>query len=630
MLWDFKTNKYCLKFLVKSKLCRLHRLNRSSEAQTICNRFEIEYQGNMSNQDNNSAASAPEEQLSVGDAAVWEELKRATKSGPFTFWAAWLAIPEGDEEAAIAVIASQFQDCGELVHTLTAWQSERQTQAAIELSKSVECFSRIDALDAMEYFVFVSRLPDGYQFLCATYLAKAIRDDSAVVLACARLFADQASPNHEAIQSWATAATQEASIDMLHTLLELVGPNAEILMCAWLEKMRFDEPTIRTSVLGREDDLLRSLLAAAASPKWAQTAWTVIARIATFCPSAKHALERALDAQQSPAAHGLANAMTAGRFDVALDGDHFAAALNRLYLLALPEPGLMHKVDTLTLLRLSRQNTVDDALAVLIELGASEHGEPVRDLPRCFDYMRSKPILMGRLVTNWLVRSDVPLNVLREVLSSSSIGQAPQLDIGCMNKTGEPQRRNAARKILGLLHDDQALCKLASFFAESPSLQPQGAIIAEQMLTEIWREYPSGAEEFLQSRRGAVIEVHSASALYERLLAECVAWTQAVEQLPLANELSATPAQRQALRSVNQQHSRDIMRNASNKSIFAGVFKNVYAAQGRRVATRSANSEVPQVFDLTQHSQRVSLPSSELCDPLGGILRRNAILKGLE
>src|ERR1700739_4590250 len=104
----------------------------------------------MSNQDSNSTAGAPKEQLSVADAAAWEELKRAAKSGPLEFLTACLAVPDGNEEAAIGAIAKQFQDCGELVHTLTAWQSEGQIQAAIELSKSVECFSRIDVLDAME------------------------------------------------------------------------------------------------------------------------------------------------------------------------------------------------------------------------------------------------------------------------------------------------------------------------------------------------------------------------------------------------------------------------------------------------------------------------------------------------
>jgi hypothetical protein len=63
------------------------------------------------------------------------------------------------------------------------------------------------------------------------------------------------------------------------------------------------------------------------------------------------------------------------------------------------------------------------------------------------------------------------------------------------------------------------------------------------------------------------------------------------------------------------------MRGAAERSVFASIFTNVHLAQGRRFATHTAHG-APQIAEMQQASHSIELPSSELADPVGGMLRR--------
>jgi hypothetical protein len=147
------------------------------------------------------------------------------------------------------------------------------------------------------------------------------------------------------------------------------------------------------------------------------------------------------------------------------------------------------------------------------------------------------------------------------------------------------------------------------------------------MLNEAFAEYPAATLEFLESRTGSLVDGAPSARMYREFLEHASGWREVLASLPRLNELRPTDTQLYALHGVRQRMNREIMRVAEERSIFAAMTTRVQIAQGRRFASHTTFGPA-QVVDMQEASHSVELPSSELADPVGGMLRRAKALEG--
>ena len=226
------------------------------------------------------------------------------------------------------------------------------------------------------------------------------------------------------------------------------------------------------------------------------------------------------------------------------------------------------------------------------------------------------------LLTGWLLAPNVTFSAIRSLLSRCTVGQAPANLNAELFTAASPDRKVAvARRLLGLTHNGPTLCQFISVLAESPALQPDGLNIAAQMLNEALVEYPNATVEFLKERTGPEERAKPFSHVYRGVYANALRWRRVLARLPRLNELRSTDSQLHALRAMQSRANREILRVANERSIFAALATRMHIAQGRRFVARTEHG-LTSISEMQHASQAIELPSSELADPVGGMLRR--------
>jgi hypothetical protein len=81
------------------------------------------------------------------------------------------------------------------------------------------------------------------------------------------------------------------------------------------------------------------------------------------------------------------------------------------------------------------------------------------------------------------------------------------------------------------------------------------------------------------------------------------------------------------MRAMRSRMNREILRVANERSIFAALSTKMNIAQGRRFVVRTEHG-LTSISEMQQASHAIELPSSELADPVGGMLRRARRLGG--
>lgn len=231
------------------------------------------------------------------------------------------------------------------------------------------------------------------------------------------------------------------------------------------------------------------------------------------------------------------------------------------------------------------------------------------------------------LLTTWLLSSDAKLTAVRSLLSMcmSRIGPVT-LDAGLFMAAPSDRQVIACRRLLNLTMDGDVLCGFIGILAEDPALQPQGLAYARQMLPAAMDEYPGATEKFLRARTQGGNRGQPFSPLYRSVLATALQWRRVLKQLPRRGELVPTDSQRQALRAMQQRRAQAIIRSAREQSVFLAAVTSVHTAQGRRWVTYTEQG-VSSISAMASQSHAIELPSSELSDPLGALIRRRGALR---
>lgn len=526
------------------------------------------------------------------------------------------------EEALWSALGEAHGSAFNVFERLSAWPADGFRVAMRRLMPAVGHVRSLSATEGTQFLQFAERVPPSFRYsvseLLRPLLARA--PDIAQKLGDALRRGDALGEGSTRV--WAGAFASGAPLQAAQYAVSLyTGTAADVaLMAVLLQFLPAANEEVRAMLQPLEAELANAITGAA--PTLNYDAWHALTAIAGLSPTAMNFLQRAVEAGEPTGLAAVASWLhgvstpTVGATAVPIE-----RLVKDMLRHATQNPDVRTGVDSAVAGLLYRASL--RPLMLLCVGALSSVDEDLEELfPDTFNNICEKPDDFTKLLTEWLLAEGVAFAAVRSLLARCSQQRAHvALDPVVFGGAKPARKVVAVRRLLALTHNGPVLCQFIACLAETPTLQPDGLNIAAQMLNEAFAEYPAATEEFLKSRTTTSDRQAPFAPVYRGMYANVLRWRMVLRRLPRLNELRPTDAQLQALRAVRQRVNRDIMRGAAEKSVFASIFTNVHLAQGRRFATHTAHG-APQIAEMQQASHSIELPSSELADPVGGMLRR--------
>jgi hypothetical protein len=510
----------------------------------------------------------------------------------------------------------------DLFERLQAWPSDGIRTAMRRLMPAVEHVHLLSASDGARLLEFAGRVPQSFRHSVAELLRPHMTRSPELGEQLGELLRHGSLKGEGSTWIWADAFAAGAPAGAGQYALRLSAGSVDdvALMSVLLQFLPTANEDVQAAIVPAEADLACALTGMVPTPS--DDAWLALTVIADVSATAMKALQQAIEAGNASAIVAMARwlhrltGLTVGATAIPVE--------NLLALLlqhAIQEAEVRSAVDSAIAGMLYRSSLRPVALQCLGVLRVVE-ADLDELFPETISGVCEQPEDFTRLLTEWLVAEGVAFAAVRSLLACC-IQQRVQvsLDSVVFGLASVPRKVVAARRLLALTHNGPVLCRFIACLAEEPALQPDGLNMAAQMLNEAFAEYPNATEEFLRARTRAARRDAPFAAVYRGSYANVLRWRLVLRRLPRLNELRPTDAQLHALRAMRQRVNREIMRGAHEKSVFASIFTQVNLAQGRRFATHTEHG-APQVAEMQQASHSIELPSSELADPVGGMLRR--------
>lgn len=512
-----------------------------------------------------------------------------------------------------------------LVQRLAAWPTSTTLR---KLLPAVAFIPSLDMAAALQVLRLTGQLGQSYGHLVPPQLSPhiAARPDLGTSLGEA-LRSDQAF-DEAATRAWAGAFASGSPEQAAQYALALLagGGNAGSLLATLLQFLPMSDAAVTRTLQPHERSVAAALFGASSAV--GEDVWHALTAIAGLSPTAMCELQRAVHEGEVPAllavAHWFYKVATpaVGATDVPL-----ATLVRDLLKHSLASAEVRRRVDSGVASLMFKQELRPLVLPCIAELGQVD-GDVVDAFGEIFERLSDRPDDFIALVTKWLVSERVTFAALRSVLAQCTMEQQlAGLNAELFSTAPVPRQVVAARRLLALMHNGPTLCLFIAALAETVALQPAGLEMAGQMLNEVFTEYPTATVEFLKSRADSLGDSATSVQMYREFLEHASGWREVLASLPRLNELRPTDTQLYALHGMRLRMNREIIRVAEERSIFAAVATRVQIAQGRRFASHTMFGPA-QVVDMQEASHSIELPSSELADPVGGMLRRAKALEG--
>ncbi|MEA1029369.1 hypothetical protein T3A99_12405 [Pseudomonas sp. N-137] len=516
----------------------------------------------------------------------------------------------------------------DLLAQLLAWPTDRLGAAVNRLLPAVGQIPELNAPDTLRLLQFAERLQPSYWYS----VSEQLRPHIAAFPQLGRQVGEQLRttelPGYGALRVWAGAFSTEAPETAANFALSLAtgDPGDSPPLAALIQFLPMHNSAVHALLVPKEANLAKLLWNA--TPTLGSTAWTSLTNLADLSPSAMDILEQSIERGEIEATLAVANWMhQVSTPRVGASGLPLDNLVRKLLHAALTHEQTRAQVDNGVAQLLYRPALRQYVLPCVTELGNSD-ANAVEIFPSIFVGVCDAPNDFHQILTVWLLSPDVTFSAVASLISLCSREQAlVGLDVATFNLTMPERQLVAARRLLALTHHGQVLCSFIAVLAETPALQPAGFDIAVQMLNEAFDEYPGATVEFLEKRTRPASRKEPFAHAYRSVYANALRWRRVLARLPPLNELCPTDTQLLALRSMKQRMNRDIMRGVAEQSIFASLVTSAHVAQGRRFASHN-NFGAPLMAEMTESSHSIELPSSELADPVGGMLRRATTLRG--
>jgi hypothetical protein len=532
-------------------------------------------------------------------------------------------VPTGESSVQLLkAVGEAHGNSFDLLKSLSAWPTAGLTFALRRVMPAVEYVPTFASGDATLFLEFAARVGPSYRHTVSKNLQLHISSEMGLGRTIGMALRDADVLSDGALRVWAQAYSNAAPKHAAQFLLDLLG-GAErdaVLLATLLQYLPTRDPGVVSILQPREAELSSCLLSLATQA--ASEMWPALTAIADFSPCAMNALNDAVEDGDVHALNTVAawlymvSTPSVGATNVPLE-----ALLKNLLRYAVEKSEVRRNVDSGVGSLLRRGSLRGLVIACIAELGHVDAN--VAELfTATFDELCEKPEDFKKLLTEWLLAERISFSAIRSLISRCISQRAPASLDGATFASAPRHRKVAAmRRLLSITHNGPALCDFIESLAETPVMQPDGLELAAHMLNEVSFEYPNATLQFLQPRTRPFARRESYADVYRGIYANTLRWRRVLNQLPKLNELMPTESQHHALRAMRQRFNRDVLRGASELSIFASLATKMHLAQGRRFASHRDHG-VSQVAEMREASHSIELPASELADPVGGMLRR--------
>ncbi len=535
-------------------------------------------------------------------------------------------VKKGSADVLWSSIGAAHGTALNLFSQLNDWPDAGIRVAMRRLMPAVAQVHALTLSDAVLFLKFAERMPPTSRHSAAELLYPhiAVQPELGRQLGEAQIRGDVTGEG--AVRVWAgafTAAAPQLAAVYAAKLVDLGGaPAADEQLIVLLQYLDIENPSVVGVLEPMEAKLTAMLLGSAQESERSDDAWLALTAIAAFSASGMSELQRGVEAGETSAlvaaGHWLKTkaSTTVGSNEVPVEG--LARTMLRH---AVVNEEARFAVDVAMSSLLRRNVTRPLVVLCVAELGSLDE-----DVAQLFPQTMSavcehQPDFVG-LLTGWLLAPNVTFVAIRSLLSLCTTGQAPADLDGPMFAAATTDRRvAAAHRLLGLVHSGPVLCQFISVLVESPVFQPDGLKFAAQMLNEAFVEYPHATAEFLKGKTKSAERTKPFSHVYRGVYANALRWRRVLARLPHLNELRPADSQLHALRAMQSRTNREILRIANERSIFSALVTRMNIAQGHRYVARTEHG-LTSISEMQRSSHAVELPSSELADPVGGMLRR--------
>ena len=538
---------------------------------------------------------------------------------------------QGSADFLWAAIGAAHGGALDLFRVLNEWPDADIRMAMRRLMPAVSKVTALSLGDAVQFLRFAARVPISFRHTAVEQLQPHIAAEPSLGAQLGQALLDGIVAGEGAVQVWAGAfaagAPTPAAEYAANLLDSAVGAASAQQLHALLRYLDMSQSTVVARLEPVEAPLTARLVDGVGKSEWSQEAGVALTAIAQFSASAMVALQDGVSAGETWAifavAHWLQIRPTATVGTTAVPVQDLVRVMLQH---AIKNGHVRRAVDSAVSSLMFDDVTRPLALAQFASLGSVD--EDVAELlPESISAICEQMTDFTRALTGWLLEPDATFSAIRSLLSLCMAGQAPAaLDVEMFAAASAERRVAAARRLLSLTHNGPVLCQFISVLAESPALQPDGLHMATQMLNEAYAEYPNATVEFLKERTRPIERARPFSHVYRGVYANALRWRRVLAQLPRLNELRPTDAQLHALRAMQSRVNREILRAANEHSIFAAFATKMHIAQGRRFVARTEQG-LTAISGMQQASHAVELPSSELADPVRGMLRRAQALR---
>jgi len=518
----------------------------------------------------------------------------------------------------------------DILECLEEWQKEQLGTACLYLLPAVARIPTINTNDALRLLSFTERLDVTDIHMVAESLKPHIERKVSLAVDLGKILREGHSRNAATVRVWADAfcgvAPQHAASYMQTLVTGTLRDTS--LLAVLLMYVPLQDPRVKKSLSLYEKNFAELL--SKNVHELGIDAWTGLTYLSELSPTATQFLNSEI-AKRTPDAviaicRSLPRVCISSGVDVSVD---LGELISRLLSIALEDTQFQSEVD-LGVARVLRDSTLRGKILPCLFKLAGEDKKATELFANTFDILSRNPDDFKKVLSHWLIDSDAnhaPLDSLlkRCVLQERLVG----LDAAMFSSAPAEQRTKAAYRLLALIHHGPTLCQFIGCVAEMEELGEGGLHLAVHMLNEVFVEYPGATENFLKFHTRHPFRGKRYGVIYRGVYAKALAWRRVLSRLPRIKDLRPNDNELHALASINRRINRDILKDAAKKSVFAGLFTNVHLAQGRRFVSHSKNG-IPQIAEMSEASHFVELPSSELADPMRGMVHRMMLLRSAE
>lgn len=528
-----------------------------------------------------------------------------------------------------AAIAAEHPASFDLFASLDSLTSDQRHTAVYMLLPAVGELGELSVADALKLLKFGSSLRDSAGIFTSRHLSPHVRRRAELGEEIGEALRADNSAEDIQRQIWAMAFFPNAPAQAAVYATKLMSGSAEdsAMLVALLQSLP-GHLSAAVPHLRPDEEALSNQLYASRS-RHGIHAWVALAAVSDFSPTAWSVLLAAIDSAETEASIAMAHSLfRLGAPTVGVHGIPLDQVVSKLLNAALRNPDARQQVDSSIaglLYQGSLRSAVISELPNLLKLEV----DIVEALPETFRTLGQQPEFTT-LLSLGLLRADSTVPAVRGLLSLCTGKRAPIiLDDAAFVAAGPKGWVKAVRRLLGLTVNGPALCDFISAISKLSGIN-EGirAQMVGEMLNIAFQEYPNATAEYLATTIKQAKKSSAIGAVYRYVYASALRWQRVLAKLPERKELWPNDSEKSALRAVRTRFRREVSRMAMEKSVFRAVVTSEAVAQGRRVASHSKRG-VASVNQLATVSHSIELPSSEVADPMRGILLRNNLVRGL-